>query len=349
MIYDSLFNNILGIKNYPQPAVYQIRQYKHENQIYHNLEYKYDKFDTPSKIYGDIMTNVVKIWNQYALTSKTTGCIMVGNSGSGKSLMGYILSNIAIVNQIPVVLCTELEFKIETINFLSNLTDCIIFLDEFKKNVPWSLESQMLTMLADPKNTRKLFIITENDSSSISSYILNRPERARYYFEFNKITPSVFKDYCDNFNISPKFYKELEEKYTSAVIFSFDHLQTIVSEHLHYPNDDLNILLNSLNIPILRKPLYVVIEKVIDIATGKELPFSRDSEDMTYQEYKANNYRFIYLQVWENEEKKRNKEEVLFSIDLKFSKLEQCGDSTSFVYNLTHKENKKYQVVIKIK
>ena len=343
-----MYNEFVIGKTYPQPAVYQIRQYKYQDQIYHTLEYKFDKFDVPNKIYGDIMKNITKIWNQYAITNKTSGAIMVGNSGSGKSLMGYILSNIAIINQLPVILCTEIEFKIETINFLSNLTDCVVFLDEFKKNVSWALESQMLTMLADPKNTRKMFIITENDAHAISSYILNRPERARYYFEFNKISPDVFNDYCNSFNISDSFRKELEAKYTTAVIFSFDHLQTLVSEHLHYPDDSLDTLLNTLNIPVLRKPLYVNVEKVIDVETGEELVFNTGSDPVSFNDFKNRTYSELCVIAWKNDKEKNDNESALFKVFIRYNMLEQNGDSVSYAYNLVN-QDKKYRILIKVK
>lgn len=341
-----MYNTNFIPKTYPQPGVYQIVQYKHEDRVYHNLVFKYDKFDTPKKVYGDIMTNVTKIWNAYALEAKTTGCIMVGNSGSGKSLMGYILSNIAIINQLPVVICTELDFTTETIQFLSVLSDCVIFLDEFKKNIGWSVEDKMLTMLADPKNTRKLFIITENDAARISSFIINRPERARYYFEFDKISPAVFKDYCKDFNIATAFYQELEDKYTIATVFSFDHLQAIVNEHLHYPNETLDSIIGILNVPILRKPLYIKVKEVIREDDNKKLEFSVDEDSLTLIDYKNQSYRYIYLQVWETSKSKADKEEPLFKLDLKFNMLSQAGASTSFVYE-HRQDDKKYKIILK--
>ena len=233
------------------PGVYYIQ--KNDQLNMYQLVYAFHKFEEPKKIYGDMLQRCVRVWNHYAISKESTGCMFTGSAGSGKTKAGELLCNLAIDNGLPVIMCIEIEFNIELIRFLSSLTDCVMFFDEFKKNVQYSVEQQMLTMLADaPK--RRLFIITENVSGNISDYIRDRPGRIRYHFNYDKISKAVFEDFCNDFKLTKEFRADLSDKVRTATVFTFDHLQAIVYEHLHYPEDKLEDLLDTLNLHSLKKP-----------------------------------------------------------------------------------------------
>ena len=244
------------------PGVYYIRSYLIDKTPYYRLEYAYPRYELPERIYGDVKDNMVRVWNEYAISGKSTGVMLTGESGNSKTLSGQILSNLAIDNDIPVVMVTEINFTIELIAFITRLANCVIFLDEFRKNISYELEAKSLTMFNDLGNTKKLFILTENDKRNISSYIRNRPGRFRYHFSFDKISKSVFKDYVNSHNVRDNFKQELEERYNKSSVFSFDHLQTIISEHIHYPDDSVDEIFSVLNVETLRR---IKMFKVLDI------------------------------------------------------------------------------------
>lgn len=281
------------------PGIYCIRCIKLENTPYYRLEYNYPRFELPKIIYGDVMSNMVKVWNEYAITGKTTGVILTGTSGNSKTLSGQILSNIAIDNDLPVVMVTEIEVTIELISFISSLRNCVIFLDEFKKNTPYNIESRTLTMFSDLANTRKLFIITENDKFDISMYIRNRPGRFRYHYEFNKISKSVFDDYVSKNKTTDEFKIELTKRYTRATNFSFDYLQAIISEHQHYPNEKLDDILERLNIDDLGANRVFKIREIVNIQTNQKVDvFVVSTLDMSETSIKRGNN--IYIDLFKN-------------------------------------------------
>ena len=233
------------------PGIYYI--HKNNELNFYQLVYSLHKFEEPKKIYGDMLQRCVRIWNHYAISKESTGCMFTGSAGSGKTKAGEMLCNLAIDNGLPVIMCVEIEFNTELIRFLSSLTDCVMFFDEFKKNIDYGIEAKMLTMLADTSK-RRLFILTENNSGRVSEYIKDRPGRVRYHFDYDKISKAVFEDFCNDFNLTTEFKADLTDKYKSSIVFTFDQLQAIVYEHLHYPDDSLEDLLEILNLHTLKKP-----------------------------------------------------------------------------------------------
>lgn len=241
------------------PGVYYIK--KNEQFNFYHLDYTFHKFQEPKKIYGDMLQRCVRIWNHYAVTKESTGCMFTGSAGSGKTKAGEMLCNLAIDNGLPVVMCVEIKFDVDLVRFLSSLTDCVLFFDEFKKNVDYQTERQMLTMLADASK-RRLFIITENVSGNISEYIKDRPGRIRYHYDYDKISKAVFEDFCNDFKLTSEFKADLDDKYKTSIVFTFDQLQAIIYEHLHYPEDKLEDLLDVLNLHGLKKPRRFVLTNV---------------------------------------------------------------------------------------
>lgn len=256
----------------------------------YSLIYHKDKFNTPDKLYGDTMPNVVRVWNEYAISKKTTGVLFTGTKGSGKTMMSSLLCNIAIDNGLPVVLCVEIEFTIELVRFLSQLKHTVLFMDEFNKNVHYSLQDKLLTMLSDVNTTNKLIIMTENSTLAINNYIIDRPGRIRYHYDFDKLSKSVFEDYCmKNMDIDGKdksFYIDLLNRYLDLQTFSFDQLQAIVTEHNHYPYDDLETLFNILNLHGLSKPKKFVIDSVVTMSNNEQLEWSIETDALEEKRFK---------------------------------------------------------------
>lgn len=325
---------------YPlQKGVYYIKKYLDTDMYY--LEYEFDKFVLPDKIYGDTKEKIVRIWNHYVLSNKTTGCMFTGIPGSGKTEVGKMLCNLAIDNGLPVIMCIEIKFTIEVIRFISSLNRCVLFFDEFRKNISSDLESQMLSMLNDINNTNKLFIITENDSHMISQFIRDRPERVRYHYDYDKVTLPVFTEYVNDFPMGDEFKKDLEDLYKRASVFSFDHLQTLVQEHIHYPYDTLDELLSMLNLHGLLKVKYFNLINVINDDTKEEYDFSIRSQDTTeFVIKKLDRPIVLDLYTKPSEDKPRV---FLNDFFIKYVDLERQGDSNIFIHktriNLSHTDN----------
>lgn len=325
----NIFSNII---NQLQPSVYRIVGYNgSNNNINYKLEYISSKFTVPEKIYGDIPQNAVRIWNDYALGEKSTGCLLLGDKGTGKTLLGTLISNIAIDNKIPVILVTEIKPTIELIQFLNQLKNCVLLLDEFVKNIPYEYQSVMLTMFSDLFNTRKLFIITENSDRSIQDYILDRPGRIKYRLDFDKLSRKTFDEYTHCFIKDKKFLKDLDEIYRDALEFSFDQLSTIVKEHLNYPNENINDLIEILNVKSLRRKKYIRIKRIID-KNNPETKYTHTILGDTEVGLFKSSFRGIFVEI--RDEKTRN---LVLEFNLKYNDLKQL-DNNDFIYKIDNYE-----------
>lgn len=241
-----------------------------------------DFFNTPKKLYGDTEQKALRVWNDYVYYGKTTGCLLTGDQGTGKTLLGQIISNIAIREKnMPVYMVTakaegnhDISILIE---YMNNLKDCVLFLDEFGKMIKFTAQEQFLTMLSDLKKTKKIFILTENDTSNINRFILNRPGRIKYHFDYTKVNTSVLTDYCKDFHVDPEFEAELLKKHDTTNIFSFDQLEAIVDEHRKYPKERLRDILEVLNVSILRNRITYKLHSVFDKRKEEYVKFNPKS------------------------------------------------------------------------
>lgn len=255
-------DNMVIAPVYPTPGVYYIHQ---ESERF-SLVYRYDKFLLPERMYGNVLDIASRIWIDFATANGNRGVMFTGKPGSGKSKTSELLCNIAIEKGLPVIIVVEVTPSVNLIRFLSTLSDCVLFFDEFKKNMK-EYEENMLTMLTANSSTKRLTIITENEQFSISPYILNRPERVRYHINANKIDYSVLMDYLSDYPVTERFRADLLQIYNNKDL-SFDQLQALVSEHLRYPEDSMSTLLGLLNLSALQICRTLNVDKVIDTNTG---------------------------------------------------------------------------------
>jgi hypothetical protein len=239
-------------------GVYYLR--KQDNV--HYIEPDIERFTLPKKLYGNVEQLALRFWNTFAVSEKSIGVILTGNSGSGKTEQAQVTANIAIDCGLPVIVVTDINADIDTVKYINGVTDAVILFDEFSKNFNMQLQEKMLTMLSGINRTKKLFFITENNKHTISSFIRSRPGRALYRIDYSRIEESIITEYCADYNVDPKFHNDLKNIYKKSIVFSFDHLQALVKEHLAHPNDSLEYLLTILNLDILTKDIMYIVKEI---------------------------------------------------------------------------------------
>ena len=265
MVYKQL--QLFPTKN----VIYYVR-WSNEYKNYFLEEYN-TKFTVPSKVYGNLNKIATRVWDDYVLSNKSTGIILSGAAGGGKSLVISLIANLALKHNMAVIMLQKIKVDNNLLHWLSTLTRCVIFMDEFGKMIPRQDQEQMLTMFTDINGAKKIYLLTENKLSYVSEYILNRPGRIKYHVNFDKIDKETLVEYCKDNNVREDFFNDLMRKYKTASIFTFDHLQCIVSEHVKYPNEDFKSLIEWLNLDLFKKKdIYTI--KSIFVLISERLYFS---------------------------------------------------------------------------
>ena len=228
-----------------------------DKPVYGLSVYLTDKFVLPKKIYGNILEKVQYIWNVFAAPNGRASVLCTGSAGAGKSLLAKLLINAAVETHdispepIEAIVVSEIEGCPELIEYLSKLDKCVIMIDEFGKLFNNYDQQMMLTLLSD-HNKRRMFVLTENDAGYIQRFILNRPERVRYHFEFDRLENSVISEFCKDHNVPNAFMKDLLKLNMVNSKFNFDQLSTLVEEASRSGRWDLTWLVEMLNLKVLK-------------------------------------------------------------------------------------------------
>lgn len=183
-------NNLINKINNLPPGDYVLTSVN--NVIDVRLEGQYIK--TTEILYGNIAKRVKRYFNRFCKRDNSLGVMLVGNKGSGKTLEGEVLGNVAIRNGLPVIRVVGLTVNDKIINILYGLDNVVLLLDEFKKHFPPRVQEKMLSLLTN-RSKKMMFIITENDINHINYFMKDRPERLFYRREFKKIELDALKDY----------------------------------------------------------------------------------------------------------------------------------------------------------
>ena len=228
----------LDIRNKLEPVNYVVKFDEMTNQ--YSLE-KTEMFTLPKKLYGDISFKAERILNTFKDRSKSTGVLLVGEKGSGKSQLAKLC---CINSNLPVLLINE-NFYGSTFNqFITSITEpVIIFFDEFEKVYKKEHQEHLLSLLDGNVTSNTLFIFTCNNEHTLDVNMINRPGRVFYNIKYTGLDESFIIDYC----------KDIAEHLTDKIIlvskictnFNFDMLKALVEECLRYsiePVDALDML-----------------------------------------------------------------------------------------------------------
>ena len=245
-----------------------------KEKVYIPQQLPFDKYELPEKIYGNMAMNAKYVWNTFAKPNGRASVLCTGLPGFGKSQMCKLLCNLASENGIPIYILAEIDISNQLISYISTLNNCVIFIDEFGKQLGYRNQNQFLSLLSD-NNKKRLFLLTENDEDRVSSYILNRPERIRYHFVFDTLDPLVIKEFCSDYNVPEEFMKQLLTLNATNKLFSFDHLQTLVQEAIRSNCWDIDWLTSVLNIKTLQTKEFYYPVSVSDLEKKYSFPLDQ--------------------------------------------------------------------------
>lgn len=205
-------------------------------------------FTLPSRIYGDAERMADRFLNTFSQRGGTTGVLLSGLKGSGKSLTMKATAIKGAKLGLPTIIVSS-PFCGDNFNKFIQSIDCeaILLFDEFEKVYDETQQKLLLTLLDGVSTTKKLVIMTVNNTVKVNGHMKNRPGRLFYNINYSSISNEFIRDYCGE-RLNDK--NKIETIVSAASIigeFNFDMLQALVEELNRY-NESVKDALHILNI-----------------------------------------------------------------------------------------------------
>ena len=222
---------------------YVVKQDPFENFYIEQIE----GFDVPSKMYGDTIRNTERIINSFWDREKSTGVMLVGEKGSGKTLLSKNICVELAKQSVPTIVINHpwVGDKFNTL-IQSIQQPCIVMFDEFEKVYKAEEQEELLTLLDGIYSSKKLFMLTSNDKWRVDSHMRNRPGRIFYMVDFKGLDETFIREYCnDNLLFAGNTINTIVSIASVFGAFNFDMLKALVEEMNRYgetPQEAMRIL-----------------------------------------------------------------------------------------------------------
>jgi hypothetical protein len=222
---------------------YVVKQDPHDNFYIEQIE----NFDVPTKMYGDTTKNTKRIINSFWDREKSTGVMLVGEKGSGKTLLSKNICVELAKQNVPTIVINH-PWHGDKFNTLiqSIQQPCIVMFDEFEKVYNSDEQEHLLTLLDGIYSTKKLFMLTSNDKWRVDSHMRNRPGRIFYMVNFTGLDEAFIREYChDNLLSDTKTVDTIVSIASVFGAFNFDMLKALIEEMMRYnetPQEAMRIL-----------------------------------------------------------------------------------------------------------
>ena len=223
---------------------YVVKQDPFENFYIEQIE----SFDIPARMYGDTIKNTNRIINSFWNRDKSTGVMLVGEKGSGKTLLSKNICIELAKQNVPTIVVNA-PWHGDKFNTLiqSIQQPCIVLFDEFEKVYNSEEQEELLTLLDGIYSSKKLFMLTSNDKWRVDSHMRNRPGRIFYMIDFKGLDEAFIREYClENLTKpEPKIVDTVVNISSVFAAFNFDMLKALIEEMNRYgetPQEAMRIL-----------------------------------------------------------------------------------------------------------
>jgi hypothetical protein len=207
-----------------------------------------DDFSVTHKLYGNTISNAERIINTFNSRPNSTGIMLCGEKGSGKTLLAKMISIMCRESNIPTIIINEPHCGDDFNTFLQTIDqECVVIFDEFEKVYgDRKAQEAVLTLLDGVYPSKKMFILTVNDKFRIDTNMKNRPGRIYYMLDFNGLELDFIREYCME-NLNNKNHIESICKVSQIFdSFNFDMLKAVVEEMNRY-NESVNEVMKFIN------------------------------------------------------------------------------------------------------
>jgi hypothetical protein len=207
-----------------------------------------DAFEAPSKLYGDTAKTAERILNTFNSRTISTGVMLNGEKGSGKTLLAKMLSIEGAKQGIPTIVINQPWTGDKFNKFMQDIEQpCIVLFDEFEKVYDSDDQEAALTLLDGVFPSKKLFIITCNDKWRINEHMRNRPGRIFYMIDYKGLEAEFIREYCQDCLNDKSHIDRIVEIAALFDQFNFDMLKALIEEMNRY-NEAPQSALKMLNV-----------------------------------------------------------------------------------------------------
>lgn len=200
------------------------------------LDRKADKYNLPSKIYGDNTQFAKYILKTYDETTGSLGILLNGIKGTGKTLCAQQICNLS---NLPVILLKGIESSL--LEMIGTITQpCVIFVDEYEKVVAGSGSgdrsekyeaSGKLLAVMDGAFTagRKIWLLTSNELR-LHDAMKSRPGRIRYIKEFGFLDVQTITEIVDDLLLDSTFRESCIDYISGLSLITVDIVKAVIQE-----------------------------------------------------------------------------------------------------------------------
>ena len=205
-----------------------------------------ESFAIKGKLYGDTLKNTDRILRTFKDRSASTGVMLAGEKGSGKSLLAKNISATAMAEGIPTIVINA-PWKGDGFNkFLQMIEQpTVILFDEFEKVYDREDQEHILTLLDGVFPSKKLFVLTCNDKYRVDTHMRNRPGRIFYMIDFKGLDANFIREYCEDNLEAKQHIDQIVSIAGTFDQFNFDMLKALVEDMNRYnetPQEVLRVL-----------------------------------------------------------------------------------------------------------
>lgn len=228
--------------------VYDLKYNRMEEKLY--LQENGD-LNMPKKLYklkedDDFIKRVLTYFNSEN-SSKTTGVLLSGTKGTGKTMLS---KRIALESNLPIIIVAT-DFPADKLNvfFKKFETPVVIMFDEIEKNDYWWETKDLLGFLDGVEATaKKLVLMTCNKPENIDENFFDRCSRVRYFRQYEANSNSAFV----RFMAEDKGVKNIDEVVNFInnymQVKSFDNISAFIDEAILFEDIPLADLAKNMNI-----------------------------------------------------------------------------------------------------
>lgn len=255
----------------------------------YDLKYNYDNGKTyltengdlnmPKKLYkleeDNLFIKRILTYFDSENSGKTTGILLAGTKGTGKTMLS---KRIALESNLPIIVVANDYPTSRLTEFFKNFTaPVVVMFDEIEKNGYYWKTKDLLGFLDGVETTsKKLVLMTCNETDEIDDNFFDRCSRIRYYRKYKANSNSVFVRTM----AEDKGVKNIDEVVNFIIehmkVKSFDNISAFLDEVILFEDISLEKLADDMNITLTGGSVH---NNSFRHKSSDELDFDEESDD----------------------------------------------------------------------